>query len=293
MKKRFKRRTAEEKKKQVEELFHLLEEGVINMDDPEKIKAALEMQALMPKYSFRNILIAKAQLPHARYLAPFSRWKELNRRIIKGEKAIRILAPRFKKVVDEETGEEQQQIIGFISVPVFDVSQTEGDPLPIDRIKLELEGESDEARQIFEWVKQVAAMDDCPVRLEKISGTANGYYNRIKHEIVIDSDLSINHRAKTAVHELVHSRVHRNSSASAEERECVAEGAAFVVCSYFGLDTSDYSFEYVRSWSKDEESILKYGETIQKVASEIISDFEKLTDAYLIVSQPVESEEIA
>lgn len=279
MRKRFKRRTPEEKKEQVEKLLHTLEEGVKNFEySPEKFKAIMEMQALMPKYTFRNIMLAKIQRPNASFIASYKRWEELGRQVRKGEKALRILAPRFKKV-EKENGEEEQQLIGFISVPVFDVSQTEGEPLPIDRIKLMLDGESEEAVQIFEWVKVLAAEDGCPVYLKKANGV-NGFYSITDHEIVIDTDLSVNHRAKTAVHELVHSRVHRNiEGTTAEERECVAEGTAFIVCSYFGLDTSDYSFEYVKGWSKDEgESLMKYGETIQKTAQSLIVDFERVAN---------------
>jgi len=277
-KKAEKRRTAEEKKEQVEQLLQSLEEGVKNFEySPEKYMAIMKMQALMPHYSFRNIMLAKLQLPNACFIASFKRWKELGRNVIKGEKAIRILAPRFKKEVDELSGEDELKLIGFLGVPVFDVTQTEGEPLPIDRINLTLDGSSEEAIQIFEWVKILAKEDDCPVTLKKISG-ANGYYSLTDHEIVVDCDLSINHRAKTGVHELVHSRVHRNiKGTTAEERECVAEGVAFVCCSYFGLDTSEYSFEYVKGWSKDGgESLMKYGEIIQKTANALIQDFERV-----------------
>ncbi len=276
-KKAYKRRTAEQKQKQVEDLFQTLEEGVKNFSyDPDKYKAILEMQALMPNYSFRNIILAKIQLPGARFIASFQRWKELNRKVIKGEKALRILAPRFKKVEDEETGEEEQRLIGFVSVPVFDYSQTEGESLPIDRIKLTLDGNSEEAINIFDWAKKLAMNDDCPMRIEHIK-RGNGYYSPSSHEIVIHSELSINHRAKTAVHELVHSRVHRNLNQSTNvERECVAEGVAFIVCSYFGLDTSDFSFEYVKGWSKDEGQLMKYGGTIQRVANQLIDDFKQI-----------------
>lgn len=278
-KKTYKRRTVEEKKEQVEQLLQSLEEGVKNFEyTPEKFMAIMEMQALMPNYSFRNIMLAKIQLPHARFIASFKRWKELGRNVIKGENSIRILAPRFKKE-QNENGEEESKLIGFVGVPVFDSSQTEGNPLPIDRVKLTLDGDSDEAVNIFEWVKTLAAEDDCPVTLKKVNG-ANGYYSLTDHEIVVDAHLSLNHRAKTGVHELVHSRVHRNiQGTTAEERECVAEGVAYIVCTYFGLDTSDYSFEYVKGWSRDGgESLMQYGDIIQKTANTIIQDFERVAE---------------
>ncbi len=279
--KSFSCRTAEEKQEQVEVLLKKLEEGVLNFQyDPGKFKAYLQMQSLMYNYSFNNILLIKQQLPHAQFVASFFRWKSLNRTVRKGEKSLRILAPKFKKETDEETGEDKSKLIGFIDVPIFDVSQTEGEPLPFEQYKLELNGESDEAVRIFEWVKILANEDNCPVQIGFANG-ACGYYSPMHHEIMIDEQLSINHRAKTAVHELVHSRVHRNSVGdSKEEKESVAEGVAFIVCSYFGLDTSDYSFEYVRSWSSDNGvSLQKYGNIIQQTAKNLITDFERVAIA--------------
>lgn len=276
-KKTFSRRTVEEKKEQVDALLAQLEEGVQQFEyTPEKLKALLEMQSLMYSYSFRNIMLIFEQMPNATYIASFKRWKELNRAVKKGEKSLRVLAPRFKKVQDEVTGQEESKLIGFMSVPVFDCSQTEGEPLPFDRIRLKLDGESVEAEKIFDWVQQLAEADDCKFRIGNGNG-ANGYYSPVYHEIVVDKGLTINHRAKTAVHELVHSRVHRNSRDDRRAEECVAEGAAFIVCSYFGLDTSSYSFEYVHTWSGDKgESLMKYGEMIQKVSSKLIADIEQL-----------------
>lgn len=276
-KKSFARRTTEEKKEQVEALLTQLEEGVQNFEySPDKLKALLEMQALMYSYSFRNIMLIYGQMPSATYIASFKRWKQLNRSVKKGEKSLRVLAPRFKKVQDEVTGQEENKLIGFMSVPVFDCSQTEGEPLPFDRVRLKLDGESEEAEKIFGWVKHLAEEDGCKFRVGDGKG-ANGYYSPYLHEIVIDEGLTTNHRAKTAVHELVHSRVHRNSRDDRRAEECVAEGAAFIVCSYFGLDTSSYSFEYVHTWSGDKgESLMKYGEMIQKVSSKLIADIEQL-----------------
>jgi len=159
-------------------------------------------------------------------------------------------------------------------VPVFDYSQTEGKPLPLEQYRLKLEGDCNEAERIIEAVKYIAEQDECRFNMSYVSGTTSGYYVPSEHRIVVSDSLSGNHKAKTSVHELVHSRVHRNNNETKEEQESVAEGAAFIVCSYFGLDTSSYSFEYIRGWSKEAESILKYCEQIHKAASLLISEFE-------------------
>lgn len=276
-KKGYKQKTAEEKKQEVEQLLSLLDEGVNQFQtDPAKFKALLEMMSLFHTYSFRNMMLIHAQNPSATYVASFKRWKELERNVLKGERSLRVLAPRFKNEKDEVTGEEKQKLIGYVSCPVFDVSQTEGKELPIDKVRLELAGSSDEAEMIFAWVKLLAEEDDCPVEVGFANG-ANGFYVPSAHRIMIESKLSVNHRAKTMVHEYVHSQLHRKDHSTVEERECVAEGVAFIVCSYFGLDTSEYSFEYVKGWSKDGgKTLMQFGTTMQKAASKIIEDIERV-----------------
>jgi len=282
------RRTKKSVKERVEELSKTLEEGVLNFSyTPEQFAAMMEMKALMPNYSFRNLMVAKAQFPHATYLASFRRWNELGRKVKKGAKAIWIFAPRFKKVENED-GVEENKLIGFITVPVFDVAQTEGEPLPIDRVKIELEGDSPEARRIIEYATAIAEKDNCPVYYGDAEG-ANGYYVPALHQIVIDETLSINQRAKTLVHELVHSKVHRyDTQSSRKEMEVVAEGTAFVVCTFFGLDTSDYSFQYVYSWDKEGEKLMKYGTQICEIAGNIIREFQELIGTSITGEDEVE-----
>lgn len=260
----------------VKELVSILDDGIKNFTySPEEYKAILQMKSLMPKYSFRNLMVARAQNPHVSYIASFARWKELSRNVKKGEKAIKIFAPQIVNKVDEETGIEKPELIGYITVPVFDVNQTEGKPVPIDLIKIELEGDCPEAHHIIALAETIATKDDCPITYGD-AGSANGYYQKQDHFIVVSDKLSINHRCKTLVHELVHSKVHRYSKASSSEKEVVAEGTAFVICSYFGLDTSDYSFRYVKGWSQDDESLMKYGTQISDIAGQIILEFQEL-----------------
>ncbi len=277
----YKRKTEEERQKEVEELARMLEDGVLNASiDPERFKALLEMAAAFPKYSFRNVALIHSQMPKATYVASFKKFRELDRNVIKGQKAIRILAPRISKVRNDDTGKEENKIIGFLSVPVFDCSQTEGKPLPIEQYRLKLDGNSDEALNIIEAVKDLAQQDECLFCFSYVPGTTSGYYSPTEHRIVVSDSLSVNHKAKTSVHELVHSRVHRKNNETKEEQESVAEGAAFIVCSYFGLDTSSYSFEYIRGWSKEPESILKYCEQIHDAATSLILEFETYFEMY-------------
>lgn len=258
----------------VQELVSILEEGVKNFTySPEEFKALLEMKALMPNYSFRNIMVAKAQYPNASFIASFKRWNELGRRVKKGSKSIKIFKPNFKKVENEDS-EEETKLVGFLTVPVFAYEQTEGEPLPIDKVLIKLDGDCPEARQIIHCAERIANADNCPISYGDAEG-ANGFYKPASHRIVVSDSLSINHRCKTLVHELVHSKVHRyDTKSSASEKEVVAEGSAYVVCSYFGLDTADYSFRYVNSWSKnDSDTLINYGSQICDISGRIIQEF--------------------
>lgn len=163
---------------------------------------------------------------------------------------------------------------------MFAYEQTVGEALPIDRVRIKLDGDSSVAREIIKCAEAIALKDDCPVTYGDADG-ANGYYRPYTHQIVVSDTLSINHRCKTLVHELVHSRVHRNDTkSSTSEKEVVAEGSAFVVCSFFGLDTSDYSFRYVKSWKKeDNDSLVKYGFQISDISGRIINEFKQLMES--------------
>lgn len=105
----------------VQELVSILDDGIKNfMYSPDEFKALLEMKALMPNYSFRNILVAKTQYPNASFIASFKRWNELGRKVKKGAKAIKIFKPNFKKVKDENgITSDEAKLVGFLTVPVF------------------------------------------------------------------------------------------------------------------------------------------------------------------------------
>lgn len=275
-----------EQKEKIEQLCKQLTEGVENFEySPEFYAAILKMKALMPNYSFKNLLLAKSQMPDVTFLASFKRWKQLGRNVKKGESSIRIFAPVFgkdKKNEDENVFDEHSDetvLKGFYPAPVFDVSQTEGEPLPLDKYKLRLEGESEETSKIIDAAEKIIAKDECTLSYGNTS-PANGYYSPDRHEIKVSDTLTLNGRCKTLVHELVHMKVHRNSTATRTEQEIVAEGVAYIICNFFGLDTSDYSFRYVKSWSDEDngETVMKYGTDICSIAGTVIKEFESLME---------------
>lgn len=274
----------------VQDLMNQLEQGVAGIYTSEQWKQVLQMQASFHSYSFNNMLLIWLQMPTATRVAGFHTWKQLGRYVKKGEKGLQIFAPLIKKFETEkenETGEMEKitnrKLYGFRIVTVFDISQTEGKPLP-NPVVLYEQGDDEEAEKLLKALSEVitipvsyASKTEDPI----LEGGALGYYTPSRHDIVLRDDLSTYRTLTTLVHEYVHSLLHHKNSNRKEktrgQREAEAEGTAYVVCTYFGLDTSAFSFGYVAQWAHDDkgiELIQEIGNTIQTTARDIIQDIE-------------------
>jgi antirestriction protein ArdC len=207
-------------------------------------------------YSFSNQILIALQRPDATYVAGYRKWQQLGRQVNRSEKALRILAPLIKKVPDRHAMESSvdaddsllhSQIVGFRPVPVFDVSQTSGDPFTVPAPQL-LRGQSAE-----DWLLRLIDASPVPVAFvdTQVLGSANGRYLIDTHHIQIRNAMEPNQQVKTLVHELAHhfGLTHSPLTNRAWE-ECAAESTAFVFCSLLGLDTIDYSAAYVAHWAQ-------------------------------------------
>ena len=238
-------------------------------------------------------------------VAGYESWQRLfKRHVLKGEKAIKILAPcPYTKVIMQDVtdpvthqpirdaqGEvikEKVQIMvpAFRSVSVFDVSQTEGEPLPEMATVQELIGEVDGFDTLQEIVESMAP---CAIYHRDIEGTAKGYFSPDKNEIVIKNGLAQQQEIKTMIHEIAHSLLHnsekmKDKKISRNDMEVQAESVAYTVCSALGIDTSEYSFGYIAGWSQGKEiKELKHAlNLICDTASKMIFHIEnKLTERY-------------
>ena len=190
----------------------LLEEGIKNLTSSEEWARYLRMQAAFHTYSFSNVQLILAQRPDASRVAGFKTWEELGRMVRKGEKAIWILAPRFYKPKDSqpspvgqaEADEADQMKICFRAVPVFDISQTEGEELP--SLVKKLVGDDDGGG--FDRLKAFSASRGCPVAVEAIAGRSNGYFAPHENRIVVREGLAPVQACKTLAHEIAHSFLH-------------------------------------------------------------------------------------
>lgn len=214
------------------------------------------------------------QRPDATLVTGYERWKSMGRQVKKGEKAIRIIAPapvkenRQQKKLDEENKpvldengdpeiEEVEAIVQKYKVTnVFDISQTEGDPIEtLDAVELTAGVEN-----YAEFLQAVGKVAPVPIRFDELTGQTKGYFHTVKQEIVIQKGMAESQTLKTAIHETAHSLLHNKEKMAEQEdlknrqtKEVEAESVAFVVCSAFGLNTSEYSFPYIAGWSSGKE----------------------------------------
>ncbi len=267
------------KMKKTDELLQLLQEGVQKIQDGKEYKKYLKLLSSFPEYSSRNTLLIFQQCPQASYVAGYQTWKnQFGRQVRKGEKAIRIFAPYTYKVqdVDNEKGDETR--IGFRSISVFDISQTEGSPLPSlvnDKMLCE---NVPHFKELFDGISKVS---DYSTIIEEMNDERNGFCRYWDHSIHIRKGMPQLQTIKTLLHETAHSLLHDPYQESESEfqdyvleharlREIEAESVAYVVCSHFHLDCHEYSFSYIAGWKQQEKFFEESLERIRKTAENLI-----------------------
>ena len=252
-------KTREERKAELDEAMERLDEGVREVFESGKWERYLEVMSRFHRYSANNSLLIAMQMPTATVVASYTDWKrKFGRQVRKGERGIRILAPGFyRRKVEDEDGDEAvvERLAGFRLASTFDVSQTDGEPLP--QIAELLDGSVERYEQVMGAIE---AASPVPVSFEEMPAGVNGFFSRAERRIAIRPGMSQAQTVKTAIHELAHSRMHDFDGATPPEdlpdratREVQAESVAFVVASHYGLDTGGYSFGYVAGWASGRE----------------------------------------
>lgn len=262
----------------------MLEQGLETYATSDKYRDLLKTMSKFHNYSAQNCLLILAQQPDASFVAGFDSWKRnFNRYVKKDSKSIMIKSPCTYTQKNEDGTEKER--LGFKASYVFDISCT----APISGkppVQIGVENLSGSVQNYSDFLLCLTTCADIPIRYEKIKGKANGLYTEEDHpHIIISDSLSEIQTVKTLIHEIAHSRLHSSKSTEKSEkkktrdqRELEAESVAYIVCSHFGIDTSDYSFPYILSWSAERfREILKDSMSdIQKVSSYII---EKTTES--------------
>lgn len=314
-----------QKQAEMDEIIKRIDEGVKAVFQSDKYKEYLKFASKFTDYSARNTLLINLQRPDATLVAAYGKWKQLGRQVERGQTGIEILAPVAYKTnqvleterpaVDEfgnqlynpdgtekmETVEKPMTGLAFKKVYVFDVSQTSGKELP-DPV-IELTGDIDSARKeaVFAALKKVTGID---IEFKDIKGGAKGYYSATNNEIVIKSGMSDAQTLKTAFHEAAHNLLHDpakdivTNKSPRNEKEVQAESVAFMVAERFGIDTSEYSFPYIASWSDGKQlehlksALQEIQEAAKKISSEIESELLKLQKRNLTMDEKMADTEL-
>ncbi|MBR0450865.1 MAG: hypothetical protein IJI78_02635 [Oscillospiraceae bacterium] len=276
-----------EGKREISDILRALEDGLRDFMDGDAYRRYLTSIGRFHDYSNSNIMLINAQRPDATLVAGYSTWKMFNRHVKRGEHGIRIIAPipvkvEREKVFTDEFGKSVRQTVEktvprFRTVTVFDISQTDGEPLP-EIAPGEL---AQTVKDYGNFLKALHRSSRVAVEYEDIEGGAKGYYELDADRIVIQKGMGEAQTVKTLVHEIAHSFLHDRSSGrnrvEKSTKEVEAESVAYAVCSRFGIDTSDYTFPYVSAWSQDKDlkTLKESMERIRDTSSHIIHLIER------------------
>jgi len=238
----------------------------------ETLTTYLAAMARFHRYSFGNVMLIASQKPDATHVAGFRTWLQLDRHVRKGEKGIVIIAPMVLKKRDGESsgdasdGDSGENFIRFRAVHVFDISQTDGEPLPEHAsVTGDPAGHTDRLKALI--ARQGIALDYSD---ELGSADGSSYGGRI----AIRTGLSQAEEFATLAHELAHEVLHRDAERGKLQktvRETEAEAVAFVVCQAVGLETNTASSDYIQLYAGDKDTLAASLDRIQHTASTIIT----------------------
>ena len=260
-------------KEKIEELAAELERG-----QSETLRAYLSAMSRMPRYSLNNLLLIAAQRPQARQVAGFTTWQRLGRSVKKGEHGIAILAPvvqrrrggyrgtteRCEPVADDDQRDSERNVVGFRGAYVFDVSQTEGAPVP------EFACVNGDPSVFTDRLKAHVADQGIELSYSERIAPARGI--TAGRQIVLLPGLPAGEEFSTLVHEAAALHLHvGREQPSKTVRETEAEAVAFVVSEAIGLQARNSAADYIQIWNGDKKTLTASLERIQRTAAAIIT----------------------
>jgi antirestriction protein ArdC len=241
----------------------------------EALKNYLGAMGRFRRYSWNNVLLISSQRPDAMRVAGFHTWHDLGRSVKKGEKGIMIFAPVVVKreaspdqaQVQEPGAKEAARVTGFRTAYVFDVSQTEGKPLP------EFAKTTGDPKDYTDKLKALAAQRGIAVEYDPSIAPAVGMSSGGRIRLI--PDLPKGEEFAVLVHELAHEMLHQGKDAQPlpkVARETQAEAVAYVVSRGIGLETNRAAADYIALYNGDKATLAKSLSAIQETSAKILDE---------------------
>ena len=295
-------------RERLQEITAGIEQGIKELFESDKYRRYLSVMSRFHRYSVNNTMLIYMQRPDATLVAGYNKWKnQFSRHVKRGEHGITIIAPTpYKKKIEEQKldpdtkapmldkdgkvimEEKEIEIPLFRPVKVFDVSQTDGKPLP--ELASSLSGNVQNYEAFMEALRRSAPV---PLSVEPMAANMDGYFSPDQQRIAIRAGMSEVQTVSAAVHEIAHSKLHNYAKAQEEAaragdkeppkkkdrntEEVEAESISYAVCQYYGIQTGENSFGYIANWSQGKElpELRASLETINKAAGELIADIDR------------------
>ena len=296
-------------REQIKQIVAGIEDSIQQIFQSEQYMDYLRTMSRFHSYSVNNTILIHMQMPNATQVAGFNKWKnQFGRHVKKGEKGLTVIAPTpFKKKIEEMKldpdtkapvldgegkvvmEEREIEIPMFKPVKVFDVSQTEGRPLP--SLVTDLTGNVQHYEAFMEALRRTSPM---PIYMEPLRPGLDGLCNFTKQTISVREGMSQVQTVCATVHETAHAVLHdkehiRLTAAAGDETkeppkpkdkntmEVEAESVSYTVCQYYGIETGANSLGYIATWSKDRSlpELKASLETISKTASALITSIDR------------------
>jgi len=252
-------KTPEQRAAEREALLERLGEKVATLGSSTEWIAYLRFMSAFRRYSFNNLMLIALQCPNATHVAGFRKWQELGRQVRKGEKAIKILGYSTKKITktDPVTGEEvEDRVKRFPVLSVFDVTQTDGEPVPSNAYQLPTgEGPAGMLERLSAWLRG----EGWTLRELPLGGMMEGYTDHQRRIIATEAGLEPAARLVVLLHEAAHALLHENDADYVTHRgvcETEAESTAYVIANLIGMDVDASSVSYVAGWAKADREVI-------------------------------------
>ena len=238
------------------EALEKLEAGYALACSNEGFQQYLQVVSHLYSYSPRNVMLIFAQMPEATMVNAYERWQAAGRQVRKGERGLKIFFPmvRVLEIENESTGEPEPRrvLTGFGIGNVFDVSQTDGPPLEPPQPPEERFGTTAVAKELDRRLATFLIGEGLRVETKPLP-KVRGYLDPEKREVALNAELADDDgKAKTLAHETAHYLAGDTAGWEGRPlREFVAEGSAYAALLAMGVDTSGYSLDYIKWWTRE------------------------------------------